>query len=150
LCRSPRVRKSTIVWSLLIVGAVAAAAAPKVWPTAFERSPPAAVKAPPSATRRVETAVRVTVETVAPRSFTELVSSTGTLLATESVELQAEVNGKITAINFVEGTRVRKGALLVKLNDADLQARRLAAAHQVTLAETRERRVAELLAQGFV
>jgi membrane fusion protein (multidrug efflux system) len=124
-----------------------------LWPTAFEhwwRSPPAAANAAPSAARRVETAVRVTVETVEPRTLTELVNSTGTLLATESVELQAEVNGKITAINFVEGARVRKGALLVKLNDADLQARRLAAAHQVALAERRERRVAELLAQGFV
>ena len=146
-------RKSTLVRSVLIGGALAAVAAPKLWPAAFESwwsSPPAAANAAPSAVRRVETATRVTVETVQPRAFTELVSSTGTLLATESVELQAEVNGKITAINFVEGARVRKGALLVKLNDADLQARRLAAAHQVALAERRERRVAELLAQGFV
>jgi membrane fusion protein (multidrug efflux system) len=151
--RKHRVRRSTLVRIFLIGGALAAVAAPKLWPNALERwwrSPPAAAGAAPSATRRVEAATRVAVETVEPRAFTELVSSTGTLLATESVELQAEVNGKITAINFIEGTRVRKGALLVKLNDADLQARRAAAAHQVALAERRERRVAELLAQGFV
>ena len=144
----------TLVRTLLIVGAVAAVlAAPKVWPYAIERwwrSPPAAANAPLAPARVFDTAVRVAVEVVELRTLAETVSSTGTLLATEGVELQAEVNGKITAINFVEGARVRRGALLVKLNDADLQARRLAAAHQVALAERRERRVAELLAQGFV
>jgi membrane fusion protein (multidrug efflux system) len=87
---------------------------------------------------------------VVPEPLAEIVRSTGTLLAAESVELQAEVTGKITAINFVEGARVRRGDLLVKLNDADLQAKRLAAAHEASLAERRERRVAELLKQGFV
>jgi membrane fusion protein (multidrug efflux system) len=137
---------------LLVVGALAALAAPKLWPSALELwhgAAPVAASAP-NPQRRADTAVLVTVEVVEPRTLADLVSSTGTLLATESVELQAEVGGKITAINFVEGTRVRKGALLVKLNDADLQARRLAAAHQVALAERRERRVAELLTQGFV
>jgi membrane fusion protein (multidrug efflux system) len=66
------------------------------------------------------------------------------------VELQAEVNGKITSINFVEGAPVRAGDLLVKLNDADLQARRAAARHELALAELREKRAAELVAQGFV
>jgi membrane fusion protein (multidrug efflux system) len=78
------------------------------------------------------------------------VSSTGTLLAVEAVDLQAEVSGKITAINFREGTHVPRGKLLVKLNDADLQARREGAIHPLALAETRERRASELLTQGFV
>lgn len=139
--------------ALLVVGALAAVAAPKLWPSArelWQGAAPVAASAATPAQGRAAAAVRVTVEVVEPRALAELVSSTGTLLAAESVELQAEVNGKITAINFVEGTRVREGALLVKLNDADLQARRLAAAHQVSLAERRERRVAELLTQGFV
>jgi membrane fusion protein (multidrug efflux system) len=147
------VSKATILRTLLVAGAVAGVVVPKLWPDAIERwwrAPPVAAIAPQEFARRVEQAVRVTVERVEPRSLAELVSSSGTLLATESVELQAEVNGKITAINFVEGARVRKGDLLVKLNDADLQARHLAAAYQVALAERRERRVAELLTQGFV
>jgi membrane fusion protein (multidrug efflux system) len=147
------VQKSTLVRTLLIVGVLAAAATPKLWPEALERwwrTPPATATAPATPPRRAETGVRVSVEVVEPHPLAELVSSTGTLLATESVELQAEVNGKITAINFVEGARVRKGDLLVKLNDADLQARRVGVAHQVALAERRERRIADLLAQGFV
>jgi hypothetical protein len=80
----------------------------------------------------------------------ETVSSTGTLLAVEAVDLQAEVSGKITAITFHEGAHVARGDLLVKLNDADLQARRAGAVHQLELAETREQRASDLLTQGFV
>jgi membrane fusion protein (multidrug efflux system) len=90
------------------------------------------------------------MQTVSPSPLAETVSSTGTLLAAESVELQAEVTGKITSIAFSEGARVRKGELLVKLNDADLQARRLATSHELALAERREQRIAELLDNGFV
>ena len=43
-------------------------------------------------------------------------------------------NGRIVAIHFAEGARVRKGELLVKLNDADLQAMRLAATLELDLA----------------
>ena len=146
---------------LLIAGALAALAAPKLWSSgAFGRlvTPESAVSAAPSsagerappARPRGAAPIRVMAETVRAGSLAEVVTSTGTLLAAESVELQAEVNGKITAIKFVEGSRVRKGDLLVKLNDADLQARRLAASHEVALAERREQRIAGLLKQGFV
>ena len=138
---------------LLLVGAVAALAAPKLWSSgALGRLAPesAASATPSSAPERVPPArprgaapIRVTAETVRAGSLAEVVTSTGTLLAAESVELQAEVNGKITAIKFVEGTKVRKGDLLVKLNDADLQARRVAASHEVALAERREQRIGD-------
>jgi membrane fusion protein (multidrug efflux system) len=138
---------------LVGVAVVAVVAAPKIWSSSGVAAlaggkPPAESGAAPKP--RVAAPAKVTTAVVRPAPLAELVSSTGTLLAAESVELQAEVNGKITAINFVEGARVRKGDLLVKLNDADLQARKLAAAHEVSLAERREKRIAELLAQGFV
>jgi membrane fusion protein (multidrug efflux system) len=40
----------------------------------------------------------------------------------ESTEIRPEVNGRIVALNIHEGSFVKKGALLVKLFDADLQA----------------------------
>ena len=64
---------SMLVRSLLIGGVVAAIAAPKLWPSTFERwwrSPPAAANAAPSPARRVETAIRVTVENIEPRALT--------------------------------------------------------------------------------
>jgi membrane fusion protein (multidrug efflux system) len=98
----------------------------------------------------LETPLAVTGIVVEPQVLAEVVTSTGTLLAAEGVDLQAEVSGKIASINFVEGARVRAGDLLVKLNDADLLARRTAAEHELALAELRERRASDLLGRGFV
>ena len=42
--------------------------------------------------------------------------------ANEEVDLHPEVAGKLTGIFFKEGNLVKKGSLLVKINDADLQA----------------------------
>lgn len=50
------------------------------------------------------------------------IKAIGTLLASEEVELKPEVAGKIVLINFKEGSRVTKGQLLMKVNDAELQA----------------------------
>lgn len=46
----------------------------------------------------------------------------GTLQANEKVDLFCEASGLVKAIYFTEGARVSKGDLLIKLNDADLQA----------------------------
>ena len=46
----------------------------------------------------------------------------GTMLANEEVELVAEIVGKVRRIYFQEGSYVRKGDLLLKVDDADLQA----------------------------
>lgn len=46
----------------------------------------------------------------------------GTVLANEEAELRPEISGKIINIFFKEGSRVQKGDLLVKLNDADYRA----------------------------
>jgi membrane fusion protein, multidrug efflux system len=148
--RRPGKPRRVIVRILLVVGVLAVLAAPKIFSSANFAKPTGTASAAPAARARGAAPVKVTTEVVLPVPLAEIVTSTGTLLAAESVELQAEVNGKITAINFGEGARVRKGDLLVKLNDADLQARRLAASHEVALAERREERVAELLTQGFV
>ncbi|WP_320052333.1 efflux RND transporter periplasmic adaptor subunit [uncultured Acetobacteroides sp.] len=59
---------------------------------------------------------------VKPSKLEDEVSLNGTLLANEQVELKAEAQGKIIVLNLVEGSSVRKGALLAKLNDADLLA----------------------------
>lgn len=46
----------------------------------------------------------------------------GTVMSNEEVELRPEISGKVTSILFREGSQVQKGALLVKLNDADYKA----------------------------
>lgn len=46
----------------------------------------------------------------------------GTMLANEEVELVTEIVGKVRRIYFQEGSYVKKGDLLLKVDDADLQA----------------------------
>jgi membrane fusion protein, multidrug efflux system len=112
---------------------------------------PAAAPKAAEATRRPESVtrasdpVRVETWTVAGREFSEVLSATGTLLAQEGVELQAESSGRVVRIGFREGTAVRKGDLLLKLNDAELVASRERASHRRELAAIREKRLAQLV-----
>lgn len=94
--------------------------------------------------------MKVSTFVVTPAPFAETIASTGTLRADEGVELQAETNGKVVSINFVEGTPVKKGTLLVKLNDSDLRANVDRFTYSKQLAEVRERRYSKLLAQKVV
>lgn len=51
----------------------------------------------------------------------EGVRAVGTLLPNEEVDIASEATGKVDQITFEEGMPVRRGALLVKVNDDDLQ-----------------------------
>lgn len=59
---------------------------------------------------------------IQPRLLENNILSTGNVIANEEVELRSEVPGRIVAINFDEGSRVDKGALLLKIDDRELQA----------------------------
>ena len=58
---------------------------------------------------------------IVPQEMSELIISTGSLLPDEEVELSFETSGKVVGIFFEEGTRVKKGDLLAKINDRPLQ-----------------------------
>ncbi len=47
---------------------------------------------------------------------------TGSVLANESLELKSEESGKITGLYFKEGELVKKGELLLKINDKEIRA----------------------------
>jgi membrane fusion protein (multidrug efflux system) len=59
---------------------------------------------------------------VLPHSVSEDVEVPGSLLPMEETQIKAEVSGRIVQLNIQEGTSVKRGDLLVKLFDADLQA----------------------------
>lgn len=71
--------------------------------------------------------------------------SAGTILANEEVQLRPEVSGKLTAIYFSEGSHVRKGSLLAKINDIDLQAQLRKLQLQLKLATEKKTRLKGLL-----
>ena len=82
--------------------------------------------------------------------FTNNLELSGTLEANESVTLRSEVSGLVTSINFKEGTNVTKGALLVKINDRDIQAQLQDALTKERLASTTENRSKQLLDKGAI
>ena len=94
--------------------------------------------------------LRVSGVKVKPAPFTETIAANGTLRAEEAIELQAEVNGKIAVLNFTEGTRVKAGEVLVKIDDSSLQASLRRALARRELANFREQRLARLVAEGGV
>jgi len=67
-------------------------------------------------------AVSVTGVIISPRDMDNKILSTGSILANEEIELRSEVPGRIVSVNFIEGTAVTKGQLLVKIEDRELQA----------------------------
>ena len=74
------------------------------------------------------------------------VYASGTIIANEEVQLQPELSGKIVQINFQEGSIVSKGQLLVKINDADLQATYKKLQLQFVLADEKLKRQKQLIA----
>lgn len=66
--------------------------------------------------------VSVKVLALSPEPIQHKITVTGSVLANESIELRSETSGRITQLNFKEGTFVNKGTLLAKINDRDLRA----------------------------
>jgi membrane fusion protein (multidrug efflux system) len=78
------------------------------------------------------------------QSMENVVRSSGTVLASESVDLVAEVAGRIDAISFTEGKHVSKDELLLKINDDDLQAQLKKTDLQISLAASQQERQKQL------
>lgn len=105
---------------------------------------------PAPADQTAERPLVVEVVEVRPTRLAERLTTTGTVRANEQVEVVSEVAGVVSAIHFDEGSRVQGGDLLVELVDTELQAQRDRVAYRLRLAESREARQRELLAQGVV
>jgi membrane fusion protein, multidrug efflux system len=89
--------------------------------------------------------VSVNYFVVKPETFTNEIFTTGSVGALNQVDVLPEINGKVTGIYFKEGQKVAKGAPLVKLNDADLQAQLSKIRTQLKLSQQKLERVKKLL-----
>jgi membrane fusion protein (multidrug efflux system) len=117
---------------------------------AWKKFKPAAKPAATTPARTGGAGVPVTGVKLQSIPFTESINANGTLRAEEAVEIQTEVNGKIAAINFTEGQRVKAGDVLVKIDDSSLQANLRRAQARRELAGFREQRLARLVEEGGV
>jgi membrane fusion protein (multidrug efflux system) len=78
------------------------------------------------------------------------IRATGSLQADEAVDLAVETSGRVTGIFFDEGSAVRRGQLLLRINSAELRAQRERVRTRIELAQTREGRQRQLLDIGGV
>lgn len=102
--------------SILTLMALAAAAAAALRPSRWGETAPAAAPA------ALEEILRAEAYVVAPAAVRDTVRTVGTLAANESVNVVSELSRRLVAVHVSEGTDVEKGALLFKLDDADLRA----------------------------
>lgn len=92
------------------------------------------------------------VEVASARAMTlsDAASAVGSLQSRQGVVLRPEVAGRITRLDFRDGERVRRGQLLVQLDDrlalAQVQQNRA----ELGIAESNHRRNVDLAGQGFI
>ncbi len=83
-------------------------------------------------------------------AITDDVQAVGSLRSVQGVMVRPEVSGRIAKLGFAEGARVKRGQLLVQLDDTLQQAQLKQAEAQASIARTNLQRSRELLAQNFV
>lgn len=104
------------------------------------RAPAAGPQRPPAVeTARVES-LRITDDAQA----------VGSLRSRQSVILRPEVSGRVTQINFRDADRVRRGQLLVQLDDQLPMAQVKQAEAEVSIARANHRRNQELVEEKFI
>jgi membrane fusion protein (multidrug efflux system) len=94
--------------------------------------------------------VAVEVGKVEVMRLSDDVSAVGSLHSSQGVMLRPEVSGRIARLGFSDGQRVKRGQLLVQLDDTLQQAQLKQAEAQASIARTNLQRSRELLSQGFI
>lgn len=104
----------------------------------------------PSIDTRGQSSLNVNAMVLKFQNLDDIFKTKGVLIPDEEVNLSFETSGKITSIFFKEGSSVKKGDLLAKVNDAPLQAELKKLEAQKPLAEDRVFRQKSLLAKDAV
>jgi membrane fusion protein (multidrug efflux system) len=110
----------------------------------------AAATAPASAPASAGGSVAVEIGKVESMTLLDDAQAVGSLRAVQSVVVRPEVAGRIVQIGFTDGGRVRRGQLLLQLEDSLQQAQLQQAQAQAGIARMNLQRSRELLAQNFV
>ncbi len=98
-----------------------------------------------NATRQAPPSLSVDVMIIETDQVDDKIYSTGTLLPNEEVELRPEISGRVVGIYFEEGTLVKKGQLLAKIDDSELKAQLKKLTVQEKLVKSEEDRQNQLL-----
>ncbi len=106
----------------------------------------ASCKEKPEPTKPKEAPITIVDVIIAsPQPITNTVEANGSVVANEYVELHPEVSGRITYLNVAEGHAIAQGAVIARINDADLQAQLSKSKVQLDLAQKTVDRYKKLL-----
>jgi membrane fusion protein, multidrug efflux system len=92
----------------------------------------------------------VEVAKVETMKLTDDAQTVGSLRSRQGVVIRPEISGRVRELNFKDGERVRKGQLLVQLDDQLQQAQLKQAQAELGIAKSNHTRNQELLAQNFI
>jgi membrane fusion protein, multidrug efflux system len=150
---------SKAVYSVVAIVGIAAASGAAWWYQSKPKGPQEIMGTPasapsaagvPAAGASAPRAAGVEVAKVEKITLRDDAQSVGTLKSRQSVMLRPEVAGRVKALAFTDGARVRKGQLLVQLDDVLQRAEIRQAQAQVSIAKANLKRNEELVAQNFV
>ncbi len=105
-----------IITIIAVVGVIVLLALPKLHLFSDDKAS--------AATSPTQAAGKLPIEVLLVKSGTldNKLVVTGSVLANESLELKSEVSGKITHLYFKEGKHVKKGEVLLQINDEEIRA----------------------------
>ncbi len=92
-----------------------------------------------------KSAVFVDITVAQLQDFKTNLEVNGAVISNELIELHPEVSGRLILLNIPDGGIVKKGTVLAKINDADLQAQMTQYKTQLELAIKTEKRLNDLL-----
>ncbi len=92
----------------------------------------------------------VEVAKVEKTSLQDDAQAVGSLRARQNIMLRPEVSGRVLSLGFTDGNPVRKGQLMVQLDDVLQRAEVKQSQAQVSIAQANFKRNQELVAQNFV
>ncbi|MEO8118142.1 MAG: efflux RND transporter periplasmic adaptor subunit [Rhodoferax sp.] len=135
-----------LIYPVVAVIGIAAASGAAWWYQSKPKGAQEITGAPAAAPRAAGVEVG-RVERIALRDDAQ---SVGSLQSRQSVMLRPEIAGRVKALGFSDGARVRKGQVLVQLDDTLQLAEVQQALAQVSIAQANFKRNQELVAENFV
>ncbi len=142
-----------IMYRIVAALGIAVASGAAWWYQSIPKSPKEAAGAPatvPAVGAALTRPAGVEVAKVEKMALQDDAKSVGSLRSRQSVMMRPEIAGRVKELGFSDGARVRKGQLLVQLDDVIQRAEVKQSQAQVSIAQAAYKRNQELVAQNFV
>jgi membrane fusion protein (multidrug efflux system) len=136
-----------IIYPVLAAVGMAAASGAAWW---YQNKPKPVASTPGTGATSVAKPPVVDVASVAVMRLTDDTQAVGSLRSRQGVVLRPEISGRVTQLNFRDGDRVRKGQVLVQLDDQLPQAQVQQSRAELSIAVANHARNKDLVAQNFI